>query len=122
MTLNDNKCYILPIKCQDKPKLSLSNKTLFYQSEQKDLGMTMAPKLNWKSKVEKRCWKALKAFYFLKRNTSKSEKKSAKLNAYAVPIFTYATQAWFANKTETKETERVQKKATSWILNNWERN
>ena len=34
----------------------------------------------------------------------------------------HATQAWFANKTETKEIERVQKKATSWILNNWELN
>ena len=35
MTLNENKCYILPIKSQDKPKLSLNNKTLLYQSEQK---------------------------------------------------------------------------------------
>ena len=110
---------------QDKPKLSLNNKTLLYQSEQKDLGITMAPKLNWKPNVEKRCSKALKAFYFLKRNTSTSTKLSAKLNAFAgyvVPIVTYATQAWFAEKTETNEIERVQKKATSWILNNWELN
>ena len=27
LTLNDNKCFILPIKSQDKPKLSLNNKT-----------------------------------------------------------------------------------------------
>ena len=32
----------------------------------------------------------------------------------------YASQAWFANKTELKEIERVQKKATSWILSNWD--
>ena len=120
MTLNENKCYILPIKSQDKPKLSLNNKTLLHQSEQKDLGITMAPKLNWKPNVEKSCSKALKAFYFLKRNTSISTKLSAKLNAYAgfvAPIVTYATQACFANKTETKEIKRVQKKATSWIVN-----
>ena len=28
MTLNENKCYILPIKSQEQPKLSLNNKTL----------------------------------------------------------------------------------------------
>ena len=39
-----------------------------------------------------------------------------------VPIVTYATQAWFANKTEMKEIERVQKKDTIWTLNNWELN
>ena len=106
MTLNENEFYILSMKSQDKPKLSLNNKTLLYQSEQKDLGITMAPKLNWKPNVGKRCSKALKVFYFLKRNTSTSRKLSAKLNAYAgyvVPIVTYATQAWFANKMETKE-------------------
>ena len=110
---------------QDQPKLCLNNRTLLYQSEQKDLDSTMAPKLIWKHNVEKRCSKALKAFYFLKRNTSTSTKQSAKHNAYAgyvVPIVTYATQACSANKTETKEIERVQKKATSWILNNWDLN
>ena len=125
MTLNENKYYILPIKSQEKFKLSLNNKTLLFQSEQKDLGITMAPKLNWTPNVKKRCSKALKLFYFLKRNTSTSTKLSAKINAYAgyvVPIVANATQAWFANKMETKEIERVQKKATSWILNNWELN
>ena len=108
--------FILPIGSQDQLKLSLNNKTLLYQNEQKDLGITLAPKLNWKPSAEKRCSKALKAFYFSKRNTSTSTKLSAKLKAYAgyvVPIVTYATQTWFAKKTETKEIERVQKKATS---------
>ena len=116
MTLNENKCYIVPIKSQDQPKLSLKNKNLLNLNEQKDLGNTLKPKLNWKPNVEKRCSKALKAFSFLKTNTSTSTKLSANLIAYAgyvVPIVTYATQAWFANKTETKEIERVQKKATS---------
>ena len=124
MTINENRCYILPIKSQDQSKLSLNNKILLYQTEQKDLGITMAPKPNWKPNVDKWCSKALSAFYFLKRNTSTSTKLSAKLNAYAayVPIVTSATQAWSAKKTETNEIERVQKRATSWILNNWELN
>ena len=32
----------------------------------------------------------------------------------------YASQAWFANKTESKDIERIQRKATSWIISNWE--
>ena len=98
MTLNENRRYILPIKGQEKPKISLNKK---------DVGITMALKLNWKPNVEKRCSKALKVF----------TKKSAELNAYAgyvVPIVTYATQAWFANKTATKEIERVPKKELNY--------
>ena len=68
MTLNENQCYILPIKSQDHSKLSINNKTLLYQSEQKDLDSTMAPKLIWKPNVKKRCSKAQKAFYFLKKH------------------------------------------------------
>ena len=68
--------------------------------------------------------KGTESVHFLKRNTSTSTKLSAKLNAYtrhAVPTVTYATQAWFTNKRDrAKEIERVQKKATSWILHNWE--
>ena len=123
MTLIENKCYILPLKTQDKSKLSLNNKTLLYQSEQKNLGITKVQKLYSKPNVEKRCSKALKAFYFLKRNTSKCTKLSGKLDAYAgyvIPIVTFATQARFANKRETKEVDHFQRKATSWILNNWE--
>ena len=85
----------------------------------------MAPKLDGKPNVEKRCSKALKAFYILKRNASASTKLSAELNAYAsyvASIVTYATQAWFANKMESKKIERIQKKTTSFILNNWELN
>ena len=60
MTKNVNNCNTLPIKILDKPKLSINNKILLYQSEQKDLGITMAPKLNWKPNVKKRCPKELK--------------------------------------------------------------
>ena len=72
MTLNENKCFILPIKSQDQPKLSLNNKTLLYQNDQKDLGITLAPKLNWNPNVGKRCSKALKSFYFLKTQCVRS--------------------------------------------------
>ena len=75
--------------------------------------------------MSKKVLKGTESVQLLRISTSASTKPSAKINAYAgcvVPIVTYATQAWFANKTETKEIERVEKKATSLILNNWELN
>ena len=57
--------------------------------------------------------KGTESVLLLRISTSASTKLSAKLNASAgcvVPVVTYATQAWFANKTETKEIERVQEK------------
>ena len=83
----------------------------------------MATKLSWKANIKKRCSKAWKAFYFLKRNISNLASQTTKLNAYVgyvIPVISYASQAWFANKTESKDIERIQRKATSWIISNWE--
>ena len=80
--LNEKKCYLLPVKCEERPKLTLNQKEIQYKSEQKDLGIVMSTKINWKPNIETRCSKAFRAFYFLKRNTAKSTKISAKLNAY----------------------------------------
>ena len=80
----------------------------------------MAPKLSWKLNADQRCKKAWKAFYFLKRNISPLASKDTKLNAYVgyvIPVISYASSTWFANKTETKSIENIQRKATKWILN-----
>ena len=65
MKLDNGLCCLVALKGQGNPKISLNNKTLNYQSCQKDLGITMAPRLNWKTNVEKRCSKAVTEFYFL---------------------------------------------------------
>ena len=38
------------------------------------------------------------------------------------PVISYASPAWFANRTENKEIELVQRKATIWIMGNWDTN
>ena len=63
MTLNENKCYILPIKSQEHPKLGLNKKTLLYQNEQKNLGITLGPKLNWKPIVQKKVLKGTESVF-----------------------------------------------------------
>ena len=37
---------------------------------------------------------------------------------YVVPVISFASPVWFANKTESKEKERIQRKATIWIMGN----
>ena len=70
--LNEGKFYILPIKQKEgvKHDFTLSLKQFSETTEQKDLGLIMASKLSWKPNVDKRCNKAWKAFYFLRRNIS----------------------------------------------------
>ena len=85
----------------------------------------MATNLNWKANCDKRCSKAWRAFYFLKRNVSNLANKHMKLNAYkeyVVPVKAYASQAWSANKGGINDIEKIQKRATSWILGIWEKN
>ena len=64
--------------------------------------------------------KAWRAFFNLKRNISCYANLETKLNAYVgyvVPVISYASQVWYPSKTEMREIERVQQKATTWILN-----
>ena len=83
----------------------------------------MATNLTWKENCDKRYSKAWRAFYFLKRNVSKLANKYMKLNAfkgYVVSVIAYASQTWSANKSEIRDIEKIQKRATSWILGIWE--
>ena len=123
MTLNEDKCYLLPVKSTNHPDtITLNGKILACKVEQKDLGLIMTENLNWRLNSNKRCSKSWKAFYFLKRNVSKLASRKMKLNAhkgYVVPVIAYASQIWYANKKEMREIEKVQKRATSWILGSW---
>ena len=59
------------------------------------------------------------AFFKLKRNISQKCEQKSKLIAYlgyVVPIVTYCSQAWFPNKLQMKEIEKLLKIATKWIL------
>ena len=125
--LNENKCYVLPVKQQQNSEyhFQLNSKFLESKFEQKDLGVIISAKFSWRANSIKRCKKAPKAFFFLKRNVSVLAKTRTKLNAYVgcvIPVKSYAPMVWFFNKTECKEVERIQKKATAWILSSWEMN
>ena len=46
-----------------------------------------------------------------------------KLNAYkgyVVTVIAYASETWSTNKGELRDIEKIQKRATSWLLGIWE--
>ena len=68
MKLNENKCYVLPVKQQQNSEyhFQLNSKFLESKFEQTNLGVIISAKLSWKANGPKRCKKASKAFSFLK--------------------------------------------------------
>ena len=51
-------------------------------------------------------------FFKLRRNISQKGEQKSELNAYlsyVVPIVTYCSQAWFPNKSQMKEIEKLPK-------------
>ena len=85
----------------------------------KDLGVIISKSLNWKDNCDNRLSKATRSFFFLKRNMSQNSSGRTKLNAYCgyiVPILSYASQVWYANKNELRLIEKLQKRAFKWIL------
>ena len=64
----------------------LNSKFQVIKFEEKDLGVIISAKLYWRSNSLKRCKKASKAFYFLKRTVSVSANTRTKLNDYVIRI------------------------------------
>ena len=121
MILNNKKCKLLNVKgsCQ----IQLLNSQLQDAFVHRDLGIQMTANLSWSSNCESRVQSAIKAFYLIKRNVSSKASTKSKLDlyiGYIVPIATYASQVWYANKSELKQLERIQRKATAWILSSTE--
>ena len=117
MTLNASKCKLLSLK--SKQKASLKNQELGEVHSQRDLGLIVSKNLNWNSNCNHRLSKATKAFYQIKRSMTVSASLKNKLNAYTgyvVPILSYCSQAWLPNRQQMEKIEKLQKRATSWIL------
>ena len=117
MPLNEDKCNVLNLK--GKMEVTLFNTNVDIATTQKDLDILMCAYLSWSVNAENCISKAMRAFYKIKRNISKKTSLKSKLNLYCgyiVPIKSYASQTWYA---ELRQLERVQKRATSWITNNF---
>ena len=121
MNLNENNRHVLPLKTHENKEHTfiLNSKSLLYKKN-KDLGIFMTPELSWKLNAHKRSKEAWKAFYFFKIKMSTLTSKMTKLEAYSgyvIPALSHASPTWFANKTDTKSRERIQRKASRILTN-----
>ena len=86
---------------------------------QKDLGVYVTRDLKWDIHIKKSANKALGVLFTLKRS-SPHLTSSVKLNLYksmVLPVLLYGSVCWFANVTNIKVLESVQKKSLKWIKN-----
>ena len=85
----------------------------------KDLELIVTNNLSWTEHAKTRSAKSLKTFFSLKINLAISSTISTKKNSYrgyVVPIISYASSLWKPSKSELALTEKVQHRASVWIL------
>ena len=117
ITSNINKRKTL--KLNGNGSISMNEKTVEQTQKEKDLGIIVSNDLTWTANAERRCEKAIKVFFTIKRNIAKSTSWIAKKNlyrSYVVPIISYGAILWKPNKSEFKMIENLHKKASKWIL------
>ena len=117
MSVNGDKCSILSFRgtCE----ASISHKAVKNASSEKDLGIIISDKLDWTAHVTSRVGKALNAFYLVKRNISRTASSSTKLAIYCgyiMPVLSYGSILYRANRGSLRTLESVQRKATHWIM------
>ena len=65
MKLNENKCYVLPVKQQKNSENHLQIKSKLLESKfEQDLGVIISAKLSWRANSLKRCKKSYESFLF----------------------------------------------------------
>ena len=117
ITLNASKCKLLSLKSEQKASLKIQELGEF--DNQRHLGLIVSKNLNWNINCNHRLSKATKAFYQIKRSMIDSAWLKNKLTAYTgyvLPILSYCSQAWLPNRQQMEKIEKLQKRATSWIL------
>ena len=90
-------------------------------NSQKGLGVVVTENLTWTANANRRFSKAMRALCYLKRNISIKATVINKLNmynGYVVPIISYASEVWHPHKKDLVLPEKLQEKATNWILGN----
>ena len=117
ITLIINKCKTLSLN--GNGSISMNGKTLEQKKKENDLEIIVLNDLTWTANPERRCEKAIKIFFTIKRNIANGTCWIAKKNIYRsfiVPIISYGAILWKPNKSELRMIENLQEKASKWIL------
>lgn len=125
MSLNPTKCKVLSITFQRNPPtpslLQIQGQVLQFCDSVKILGLTVQKDLQWGEQVNSMIKKGNKKLFFLrrlKRSNIPRQDLVAIYSGYLRPCLEYATPAWHGslNQVQTKDLERVQKRACRIIL------
>lgn len=124
LSFNTAKCKILSF--YRSPHFSfpycLNNDTLTNITEFNDLGVNVSKNFSWKLHIRTIVSKAQRLMGLIKRTLGFNAPQNAKLllyNSLVRPTLTYASVVWNPDKGDLTLLERVQRRATKYILNDY---
>ena len=124
ITFNASKCKVLSVTRKKDPityPYHLGRNDLSRVESEKDLGVTISYKLHWETHVNEIVSKANKQLGVLKRTCLSLTDVNIRRSLYLTLVksqLSYATQVWSSNHHSqlNRRIERVQRRATKWIL------
>ena len=124
MKFHPSKCKVLTVSLSHLPPISftysLGHTNLVYSECEKDLGVDITPKLNWKSQCDRLYTKASQQLGIAKRNCFFVQDLKSRRALYLSLIrsqFENCSIIWRpTNDTLQNKLERIQKRAIKWIL------
>ena len=126
LKFNESKCKVLTITRKKHPicfNYKLGSTELLKVNEEKDLGVTVTDTLSWNPHIQNIVSKANKLLGHLKRTCPLLPDVNVRRTLYLSIVksqLSYATVVWSPHHIYLKlKTERVQRRATRWILNNY---
>ena len=121
---NGTKCKILTIARSFKHNIQyhLNNIHLESIKEFNDLGLLINSSLTWRSHMATKISKANRMLGLIKRTVGFNALHRVKLHLYTTlvkPLFSYASIFYSCSKADLNQIERIQRKATKYILNDY---
>ena len=123
-SFNGTKCKVLTIARSFKHNFQYHLNTIHleYVKEFNDLGLLINSSLTWRSHVVSKISKANIMLGLIKRTVGFNAPYRVKLHLYTTlvkPLFSYASIVYSCSKADLIQIERIQRKATKYILNNY---
>ena len=100
----------------------LNNIHLESVKEFNDLGLLINSSLTWRSHIATKISKANRMLGLIKRTVGFNAPYRVKLHLYTTlvkPLFSYASIVYSCSKADLNQIERIQRKATKYILNDY---
>ncbi len=124
LSLNTSKCAYMNVSLSSSTNNNNTiDDTIKTVTQQKDLGILLSDSLSWSVNIKQICSKAYRSLYLIRQTIPCTSPINIKKSLYLSLVrsqLTYCSQLWFPNKIQNIILlERVQRRATKYILNNY---